>query len=132
VRTAAKTGVILANWTPRTCHHGAARAAGTADSGLRRRRVTATFAWNNGLLPNPDLARENLSKDALKILDAPIAYFTGDEANGAYANAAEDFKRIDQVPVLSAYRIGMPHIGTYREPNGGEFGKIAVLISNGS
>ena len=90
-------------------------------------RVVATVAWSSGLLPNPSPAMDNISKEALKELHAPIAYFNGDEENDiASRNAADDFERINHVPVFRAYRIGMPHVGTYREPNGGELGKIAV------
>ena len=90
-------------------------------------RATITVAWNSGLLPIPSVGMEMISKDALKHLHAPIAYFTGDEANDvAFPNAADDFARIENVPVLRAWRNGLPHIGTYRDPNGGELGKIAV------
>jgi dienelactone hydrolase len=90
-------------------------------------RTTLTIAWNSGLLPEPSAGMEMISKDALKHLHAPIAYFTGDEANDvAFPNAADDFERIGNVPVLRAWKTGLPHIGTYRDPNGGELGKLAV------
>jgi len=72
---------------------------------------------------------ENIGKDALKKLHAPIAYTTADPPNDiAYPNAADDFECIQNVPVLWAWRDGLQHIGTCREPNGGELGKIAVAL----
>jgi hypothetical protein len=57
----------------------------------------------------------------------PIAYFTGDKAKDvAFPNAADDFERITNVPVLFAWRDTLVHAGTYREANGGELGRIAV------
>jgi dienelactone hydrolase len=98
--------------------------AASADS-----RVKLTVAWNSGLVPTPSMGMEDISKDALKKLHAPIAYITGDQANDvAFPNAADDFERINNVPVFRAWRDGLPHIGTYRDPNGGELGKIAVAL----
>jgi dienelactone hydrolase len=92
-------------------------------------RTTLTVAWNSGLLPEPSIGMEMISKDALKKLHAPIAYFTGDEQNDvAFPNGGDDFERVNNVPVLRAWRDGLPHIGTYREPNGGELGKVAVAF----
>ncbi len=93
-------------------------------------RVTMTIAWNSGLLPTPSIGMENVSKEALAPLHAPIAYFNGDPGDVAHKNAKDDFERINQVPVLFAWRDGMGHNGTYREANGGELGKIAVAYLN--
>ena len=42
---------------------------------------------------------ENIGKDALKKLHAPIAYTTADPPNDiAYPNAADDFECIQNVP----------------------------------
>ena len=72
---------------------------------------------------------ENVPKTQLAKLHAPIFYFTGDQANDiAYPNGLDDFQRIQGVPVFHAYRDGLIHNGTYREPNGGELGKIAVRL----
>ena len=89
-------------------------------------RVTATVSWNSGLLPEPSPAMENVTKDVLEKLHAPIAYFNGDPGDMAHKNAKDDFERIQKVPVLFAWRQGMGHNGTYREANGGELGKVAV------
>jgi hypothetical protein len=97
-------------------------------------RVKLTGIWNSGLLPdNPDAparpAMERVPKEQLAKLHAPIFYFTGDKANDiAYANGWDDFERITAVPVFHAYKDGLPHVGTYREPGGGELGMIAVAL----
>ena len=55
-----------------------------------------------------------------------MAYISGDESDIAYVNANDDAVRISQVPVFRAYAKGVGHSGTYREPNGGEFARVAV------
>ena len=95
-------------------------------------RVKLTGIWNSGLIavrrPNgPPM--EDVPKETLQKFHAPVFYFTGDEANDvAYPNGLDDFKRIDHVAAFHAYKDGLPHAGTYREPNGGELGKIAVAV----
>jgi|CXWL01.1.fsa_nt_gi dienelactone hydrolase len=92
-------------------------------------RVTLTVAWNSGLVSNSTPLMEDVSKDTLAKLHAPIAYFTGGPGDVAYPNADDDFKRLaaeGKLPVIQAYKDGLPHNGTYREENGGELGKIAV------
>jgi len=97
-------------------------------------RIKLTGIWNSGLIardPNspPRPAMENVPKEQLAKLHAPIFYFTGDEANDiAYPNGLDDFQRITVVPVFHAYKDGLPHVGTYREPNGGELGTVAVAL----
>ena len=93
-------------------------------------RVTMTIAWNSGVLPTPTPAMENVSKDDLKKLHAPIAWINGDPTDIAHKNAEDDFKRTDHIPALFAWRKGVGHSGTYREPKGGEFGQIAVAYLN--
>jgi hypothetical protein len=67
------------------------------------------------------------SKDALKSLRTPIAYFVGG-TDMAKPNASDDFERIDNVPVfLGVLEIpGDAHGGTFREKNGGKFGVAGV------
>lgn len=93
-------------------------------------RVTTSVAWNSGLLPTPSPSMENVSKEALAKVHAPIAYFNGDPSDIAHANAKDDFERLGHVPVLFAWREGMGHSGTYREPNGGILGPVAVHYLN--
>jgi hypothetical protein len=92
-------------------------------------RVTMTVAWNSGLVSQSTPLMEDVSKDVLARLHAPIAYFTGGPGDVAFPNGADDFKRLaahGKIPVIQAYKDGLPHNGTYREANGGELGVIAV------
>ena len=99
-------------------------------------RVTMTVAWNSGLLPPPAAgaapspAMEAVPKDHLNKLHAPIAWFNGDPGDIAHKNAQNDFELTNHLPALFAWREGMGHSGTYREPLGGELGKIAVAYLN--
>jgi hypothetical protein len=68
---------------------------------------------------------QSVTKDRLQNLHSPIAYFIGGASDTAQQYAADDFPRIDKVPVLMANRDVGHYPGTYREPNGGAFA-IAV------
>jgi hypothetical protein len=80
--------------------------------------------------PAPDAAMmkmilPDIKKDDLKKLHAPVIYINGGEKDMAYPNGVDDFAKIDTVPVAMA-NIDVGHGGTYAQPNGGEFGKVAV------
>jgi len=66
-----------------------------------------------------------VGKDILQKLHAPVIYINGGEKDIAYANGMDDFAKIDKVPVAMA-NLDVGHGGTYNQPNGGEFGKVAV------
>jgi hypothetical protein len=66
-----------------------------------------------------------VGKDILQKLHQPIIYINGGEKDIAYANGMDDFEKIDKVPVAMA-NIDVGHGGTYAQPNGGAFGKVAV------
>lgn len=77
-----------------------------------------------GAAPKMMMAMPAVGKDTLKRLHAPIFYVIGGEKDIAYANAVDDFAKIESVPVAMA-NLDVGHGGTYSEPNGGEFGKVA-------
>jgi len=66
-----------------------------------------------------------ITKDILQRLHSPVIYINGGEKDIAYANGMDDFAKIDKVPVAIA-NLDVGHGGTYSQPNGGEFGKVAV------
>lgn len=66
-----------------------------------------------------------ITKDALQKLHTPVIYIIGGEKDIAYPQAIDDFAKIDKVPVAMA-NFDVGHGGTYNQPNGGEFGKVAV------
>ena len=66
-----------------------------------------------------------VGKDILQKLHQPVIYINGGEKDIAYANGMDDFEKIDKVPVAMA-NFDVGHGGTYAQPNGGEFAKVAV------
>jgi dienelactone hydrolase len=66
-----------------------------------------------------------VGKDILQKLHSPVIYINGGEKDIAYANGMDDFEKIDKVPVAMA-NLDVGHGGTYSQPNGGEFGRVAV------
>lgn len=91
-------------------------------------RVTTAIICNSGILGNagsgmpgmPALTKEHLLK-----LHTPTLYILGGETDIAYANGMDDFKRINHVPVFVA-NMNVGHGGTYSQPHGGEFAKVAT------
>lgn len=92
-------------------------------------RVTTLGVWNSGTFPEDGyswaLAAAQADKADLKTLKVPALYVSGEPADVAYPNADDDFERLE-VPVFRAWREQTGHAGTYREPNGGAFGQVAV------
>jgi hypothetical protein len=74
-----------------------------------------------GLMNMPAVGKEVLSK-----LHSPVVYIDGGETDIAYKNGEDDFTKINKVPVAIAHFDGVGHGGTYSQPNGGEFGVVAV------
>jgi dienelactone hydrolase len=66
-----------------------------------------------------------VGKEILQKLHSPVIYINGGEKDIAYANGMDDFAKIDKVPVGMA-NLDVGHGGTYSQPNGGEFGRVAV------
>jgi hypothetical protein len=95
-------------------------------------RIKLIGIWNSGILNMPPAAgapaMEDVRKEQLERLHSPIFYVTGDQSDIAYENGLDDFKRITKVPALHMYRDGVSHGGTYSQPNGGEFAKLAVAM----
>jgi len=91
-------------------------------------RVTTAVICNSGLFVNPSTAMggmPNLPKSQLAKLHTPTLYILGGEKDIAYANGMDDFKNINQVPVFVA-NMEVGHGGTYSQPHGGEFAKVAT------
>jgi len=79
------------------------------------RRVDTTMLLNSGVFEQP---RVKVAKTDLTALHAPIAYFIGGPSDMAYANAEDDFARIDHVPVFKANNT-FGHGGRLRDEGGG-------------
>lgn len=91
-------------------------------------RVTTAVICNSGILGDPGSGMggmPNLGKDHLAKLHTPTLYILGGEKDIAYANGMDDFKRINHVPVCVT-NMDVGHGGTYSQPHGGEFAKVAT------
>jgi pimeloyl-ACP methyl ester carboxylesterase len=66
-----------------------------------------------------------VTRDDLKKLHGPLAYFVGGPSDIATKNAEDDFKAIKDLPVLLASR-DVGHGGTFSQPNGGAFAVAGV------
>ncbi len=92
-------------------------------------RVKTTIVANSGLMPEPTTmsgSGKPIPKESLNLMHAPVLYLSGDESDIAYANANDDFERINHIPVFRAFEKGIGHGGTYHDPDGGAFGKVAL------
>ncbi len=91
-------------------------------------RVTTAVVCNSGIIGNgggmPGMPA--LTKDHLAKLHTPTLYLLGGEKDIAYKNGMDDFNRIDHVPVFVA-NMDVGHGGTYGQPHGGEFAKVATF-----
>jgi hypothetical protein len=67
-----------------------------------------------------------MTKERLSELHGPVAYFVGGESDIAYANALDDFERINHVPVVFGSQDVGHYPATFRQPNGGAYGVAAV------
>jgi hypothetical protein len=92
-------------------------------------RVKTTIVANSGLMPVPTTmsgSGKPIPKASLNLMHAPVLYMSGDESDIAYANANDDFEKINHIPVFRAFEKGIGHGGTYHDPDGGAFGKVAL------
>lgn len=92
-------------------------------------RVRTLVVWNSGTFPNgtrPLAGTGEASKASLAALHMPVAYISGDESDIAFENANADYAAINTVPIVRAWKKGVGHNGTYREPAGGAFTAVAI------
>ncbi|GAB7045345.1 hypothetical protein JCM9534A_04710 [Catenuloplanes indicus JCM 9534] len=83
-------------------------------------RVTTTLIFSSGLLTDADDYQ-------LRRLTKPIAYFIGGPGDIAYPNAVDDWGKLPSGLPAFMGNLNVGHGGTYDQPNGGEFGRVAVL-----
>lgn len=91
-------------------------------------RVTTAVICNSGILGNPGAGMPgmpSLTKDHLSKIHTPTLYILGGPSDIAYNNGMDDFNRINNVPVFVA-NMDVGHGGTYSQPHGGEFAKVAT------
>ncbi|MEV4483268.1 cellulose binding domain-containing protein [Micromonospora coxensis] len=83
-------------------------------------RITTTGIFSSGLLNDADDYQ-------LRRLTKPIAYFIGGPSDIAYPNATDDWGKLPAGLPAFMGNLNVGHGGTYDQPNGGEFGRVAVL-----
>ncbi|MGV3586582.1 MAG: alpha/beta hydrolase [Adhaeribacter sp.] len=91
-------------------------------------RVSTVVVCNSGIFNTPGNGRSampNLTKENLLKIHTPTLYMLGGEKDIAYNNGMDDYKRINHVPVFMA-NMDVGHGGTYGQPHGGEFAKVAT------
>jgi dienelactone hydrolase len=91
-------------------------------------RITTSMICNSGILGNPRggmPGMPGLTKDHLDKLHAPTIYILGGERDIAYNNGMDDFRRLNHLPVFAA-NLNVGHGGTYGQPHGGDFAKVAT------
>lgn len=101
-------------------------AGGLPKMGAPKTGAPKTGAPKEGAAPKMTMALPTIGKDHLQKLHAPAVYIDGGKSDMAYENGEDDFARIDHVPIAIAHFDDVGHGGTYSQPNGGEFGKVAV------
>jgi len=96
-------------------------------------RIKTTIVANSGLMTVPTTmsgSGKPIPKESLNRMHAPVLYMSGDESDIAFANANDDFEKINHIPVFRAYQKGIGHGGTYHDADGGAFGKVALAWLN--
>jgi dienelactone hydrolase len=92
-------------------------------------RIRTAMIFNSGIYNRGAASGRSgilLTKDALERIHGPVAYVNGGPADIAYANALDDYQRIDRVPALFAW-LPVGHGGTFfTEPNGGPYADVAI------
>ena len=81
---------------------------------------TGTFEGERSTMPGFRVPKSTLSN-----FHTPVLYIIGGPTDVAYANAMDDFRLIEHVPVAVA-NLPVGHGGTYHQPNGGAAAQVAV------
>jgi hypothetical protein len=96
-------------------------------------RIKTTIVGDSGLMTTPTTmtgSGKPVPKESLNLMHAPVLYMSGDESDVAFPNANADFERINHIPIFRTYEKGIGHSGTYRNTDGGSFGRVALAWLN--
>lgn len=91
-------------------------------------RISTIVVCNSGLFSDTTGMKSGmprLSKDHLKKIHTPTLYLLGGPSDIAYDNGMDDYRKINHVPVFVG-NMDVGHGGTYSQPNGGEFARVAT------
>jgi dienelactone hydrolase len=86
-------------------------------------RVDTYLMFNSGI---GDMTMSEADRSSLKNVHGPIVYLIGGESDVAFPNAQLDYQRLNHVPVAFADAIDAGHSGTFEEPYGGSFARMAL------
>ncbi|MFC3201215.1 dienelactone hydrolase family protein [Alteromonas oceani] len=95
-------------------------------------RLDTAIIFNSGVINEPMSVQSTALKVRHEMLDKikiPLAYINGGPSDIAYFNAIDDFEKINHIPVLFAEN-GVGHGGTFRDPNGGAYARVALFWLN--
>lgn len=116
---------------------GAVAAMGMSCGGLQAiaisgdPRIRTSVVCNSGVLPSPSPMKgmPAVTKDDLAKYHHPVLYIIGGPSDIAYKNAMDDFARVTHVPFVMT-NLDVGHGGTYQQPRGGEFTRVALAWLN--
>jgi dienelactone hydrolase len=93
-------------------------------------RVRTLAVLNSGVFPAPGRSWEIGAAHAdiadLATLHGSVLYLTGDPQDAAFPQSEDNYARTKHIPAVRLWRENTPHMGTYRQPNGGAFGEVVV------
>jgi hypothetical protein len=102
-------------------------------------RVATVLVLDSGIIrggiPNPDGTTRQpagylpASDADLPLLHTPMLYVMGGKTDQAWRGAEGDFEAIKSLPIFNA-NLDVGHSGTWREPRGGEMGRVALAWLN--
>lgn len=85
--------------------------------------IKTYLMFNSGM---GDMTMADASRESLKALHGPIVYLVGGESDVATPNALLDYERINHTPVAFANHLTAGHSGTFEQPHGGSFARMAL------
>lgn len=92
-------------------------------------RIKTLGVFNSGIfntpMPRPLPGMPKLDKTQLEKIHTPTLYLLGGPSDIAYENGMDDVENINHVPVFVG-NLDVGHGGTYGEPHGGEFARVAT------
>lgn len=93
-------------------------------------RVTTLLVANSGIFIDPIRGNAmpmmpQLDKTHLSKIHTPTLYLLGGPSDIAYKNGMDDVAKLNHVPVFVG-NLDVGHGGTYAQPNGGDFAKVAT------
>jgi dienelactone hydrolase len=93
-------------------------------------RVRTLAVLNSGIFPangrSWEIAAAHADIADLATLHGSVLYLTGDPQDAAFPQSEDNYARTNHIPAVRLWRENTPHMGTYREENGGAFGAVVV------